>query len=493
MLSSSAAKWLPRDFVEASEIGGIYTLIAYLVMLICFVCELSSFLTSSPYTALMLDFKSSELLQINFDVDFFDIECRNLKVSVFAQANREPLGMVGEDFWLQSVDSKGRAFGMAFKPDDNDESQYRNEADADNKAGQEAEHLKRIKELQREDGADELDSDWLSSHEGFKHKSFDHVIEAHDFTLINFFAEWCSHCREFHPQWDKIAKKIHGEGDGAPQTFADRDGTMRGVRLLKMNCVDYKDICHEKGIDAYPTMRLYKADGTFSVFEGKRDEADLIRWIERTVKMKSYGWAKHHEAFERGCNAKGRFQVPRVPGHLELMAGGGDQTLNSRMTNVSHKLNHLSFSDPEDGRYHRKSWAGLPHNVLDHLCPLDGTSWTTDNFHEAWVHDLKVVSTVSQRGATAYQFSHTPRLSRLAEEIVPQAQFHYDIEPFSIHIKQHEKKWYDFCTSTLAIVGGTFVVMRFFSGASRQAVKTVASAVDTGGNRRAGHNTIHFD
>jgi thiol-disulfide isomerase/thioredoxin len=482
MLSSSAAKWLPRDFVEASEVGGIYTLLAYVFMLICFFCELSSFLASSNYTALMLDSKSSSLLQINFDVDFFDVECRNLKVAVFAQQNREPLGMMAQDFWLRSVDNKGRAFGMAFKPEDEDDA-----PPAD--AGSE----QRKRQLQKEDGAVELDSDWASSHDGFKHKSFEHVIQAHDFTLINFFAQWCSHCREFHPQWDRMAKKIHGDTDNAPQTFVDRDGTMRGVRLIKMNCVDFQDLCQEKGIDAYPMLRLYKADGTFSVFEGKRDEADLIRWIERTVKMKSYGWATHHEAFERGCNAKGRFQVPRVPGHLELMAGGGDQTLNPRMTNVSHKMNHLSFSDPEDGRYHRKSWASLPHNMLDYVSPMDGSIWATKNYHEAYVHDIKVISTVSQRGASSYTFSHTPHLSRLPVEMVPQAQFHYDIEPFSIHVKQHEKKWYDFCTSTLAIMGGTYVMMRLTSHVSRQAIKQVVKVAEGGGNRRAGHNSIQLD
>jgi hypothetical protein len=295
--------------------------------------------------------------------------------------------------------------------------------------------------------------------------------------------------------WNKLAKRIHGEDGASPETFADRDGTQRGIRLLKMNCVDFKAICSEKGIDAYPTMRLYKADGTFTVFEGKRDEAELVRWMERTVKMKSYGWAKSHEAFERGCNAKGRFQVPRVPGHLELMAGGGDQTLNPRMTNVSHKVNHLSFSHPDDGRFHRKSWSGMPHHVLDHLCPIDGTNWATSNFHEAYVHDLKVVSTVSQRGYTAYQFSHTPRLSRLPEEVVPQAQFHYDIEPFSIHVKQQEKTWYDFCTSTMAIIGGAYVMMRFASGVSRAAIKTASDVVKSNGhgNRGLGHNTIHMD
>jgi thiol-disulfide isomerase/thioredoxin len=480
----SAAKWLPRDFVEASEVGGVYTLIAYVVMIVCFFCELSSFLTSSYHTALMLDMHSNELLQINFDVDFYDIECRNLKVSVFAQSTLEPLSMMTKDFWLRSVDSKGRAFGMAVKPDE--------EEQLDQKA-EDAEHEKHIKQLKKEDGAAEIDADWSSSHDGFKHKSFEHVIEAHDFTLINFFAEWCSHCRQFHPMWDKIAKSIHGEGDSAPQMFADRDGTMRGVRLIKMNCVDFGTLCNDKGIDAYPTLRLYKADGTFSVFEGRRDEAELVRWIERTVKMKSYGWAKHHEAFERGCNAKGRFQVPRVPGHLELTAGGGDQNLNPRMTNVSHKLNHLSFSSPEDGKYHRKSWAGLPHDMLSHVCPIDGTTWATMNFHEAYVHDIKVVSTVSQRGKTAYQFSHTPRLSRLPVDAVPQAQFYYDIEPFSINVTQHDKKWYDFCTSLMAIIGGCYVVIRLMSRVSRASLRQVKKIVVNDLDRRTGHNSIYMD
>lgn len=484
MLGSSAAKWLPRDFVESSQAGGLYTLLAYITMFVCFICELSSFLTSSQYTALAIDGTSNELLQINFDVDFYDIECRNMKVAIYAQATKEPLKMVAQDFWLRSIDSKGRAFGMAVKPEDDDDSNKDESAAI-------AEHEKKVRQLVKEDGKSELDSDWLNSHDGFRHKSFEHVIEAHDFTLINFFAEWCSHCRDFHPLWTQIAKTIHGEPDGTPQMFADRDGTMRGVRMIKMNCVDFKTLCHEKGIDAYPTLRLYKADGTFSVFEGKRDESDLVRWIERTVKMKSYGWAKNHEAFERGCNAKGRFQVPKLPGHFELMVGGGDQTLNPRMTNVSHKVNHLSFSTPEDGRYHRKSWSGLPHHVLDHLCPMDGTSWATLNFHEAYVHDIKVVTTVSQRGTTAFQFQHTPRLSKLEEEIVPQAQFHWDIEPFAIHVKQHEKRWYDFGTSTLAIIGGAYVVMRLMSQVSNQAIKRVVKVVD--GGRRGGHNSIHLD
>ena len=43
LTSSQAARWLPRDFVEASQIGGVYTLLAYLMMLILFLAELTSF------------------------------------------------------------------------------------------------------------------------------------------------------------------------------------------------------------------------------------------------------------------------------------------------------------------------------------------------------------------------------------------------------------------------------------------------------------------
>jgi thiol-disulfide isomerase/thioredoxin len=403
---------------------------------------------------LLLDRYDSESLQINFDVDLYDIECRNVKVTVFAQGGEERIGAISQDFWLRPVDQRGHVYGMAITPKEHTDEELRGEGTDD--------HQREMDKVIKEDGKAELDADWSDSHDGFKHKSFEHVIQAHDFTFINFFAGWCSHCQKFSPTWATMAKKVNGD-DGKPMEFPDRDGKMRNVRMIKMNCVDFKQICQEKGIDAYPSIRLYKADGSFSVYEGKRDEADLLRWIERTVKMKSYGWASHHEAFERGCNAKGRMQIPRVPGRLELTAGGGDQNLNSRMTNVSHLVKHLSFSDPDDGRYHRKGWNTLPPDVWKHLSPLDGKRFVTTDFHQAWVHDMKVVSTVGSNGKTAYQVSHQKRLSQLKEDEIPQAQFHYDIEPFSIWVKRDEKKWYDFFTSLLAMLGGSFVVMRLGS------------------------------
>lgn len=476
--ATSAAKWLPQDFVESSQTGGMFTLVSYMVMLVVFACELGSFLSVSHTTMAMIDSRADDALQVNFDIDMYDIECRNLQVVVNSQGNDEPISALSQDFWLRPVDPNGRTYGIAMRPKQESEAQ---------------EHDKTVKKLEKEDGKDELDADWSSSHDGFKHNSFEHVIQAHDFTMINFFAGWCSHCQRFSPLWGMIADKVNGNESRAAMKFADRDKEMRSVRLIKMNCVDFKEICMAQRIDAYPSLRLYKADGSFSVFEGKRDEVEIIRWIERTVKLKSYGWSTEAESFERGCNAKGRLEIPRVPGYIELVAGGGDQNLNTRMTNVSHFVRHLSFTDPDDGKFHRKSWAGMPQDVVNHLTPMDSKAYVTDAYHEAWIHDLKVVSTVSTRGTTAYQFSHMHRLSRLPEDKIPQAQFHFDIEPFSVVVQREDKKWYDFVTSVLAILGGTFVVMRLFSNFALVTLSELRSIFPQS-SRRAGHINIgHLD
>lgn len=486
MLASSAAKWLPKDFVETTQTGGAFTIVAYVVMTLVFFCEFGSFLSSSYSTTMSLDKKAGTKMQINFDVDLYDIECRNLKVIVFAQQSKERVTSDSQDFWLRSIDNKGRTFGMAIKPADSSDEEIKNELD----------HEQVMKKLLKEAGKSELDSDWSTSHDGFNHKSFDDVIAAHDYTFINFFAGWCSHCRQFSPAWAQLAEKIHGDGADKPaQMFKDRDGADRGVRFIKMNCVDFKDLCNAKGIDAYPMLRLYKGDGTFSLFEGKRDEAEIIRWLERTIKMKSYGWAENHETFERGCNAKGRIVVDRVPGHLELMAGGGDQNLNAKLTNVSHLVKHLSFSDPDNGRYHKRSWQGIPADVLTHESPLDGQAFVTNSYHQTYIHDMKVVSTISSRDQVIYQFLHQKRLSTVPNDDLPQAQFHYDFEPFSIWVKRDEKRWYDFLTSLLALLGGAFVMMRLMTRVSLTMVMQLRHLVPKprGGSRSGSMPIGHFD
>eukprot|EP00747_Dinoflagellata_sp_TGD_P182178 gnl/TRDRNA2_/TRDRNA2_36302_c0_seq1.p1 gnl/TRDRNA2_/TRDRNA2_36302_c0~~gnl/TRDRNA2_/TRDRNA2_36302_c0_seq1.p1 ORF type:complete len:493 (+),score=85.71 gnl/TRDRNA2_/TRDRNA2_36302_c0_seq1:118-1596(+) len=458
-----AAKWLPRDLVESTRTGGIYTVLAYLLMLVVFVFELKGFMTYTVSSQLSLDHADSNLLQINFEVDLHDLECSSLKVVVFDQFGEERLDQISRDFTLQPLDGERKQIGTSRRVVGLEESD------------EDIQHQKLMRELEQADGKAELDADWATSHDGFHHQSFDHVVKFHDLTLINFFAGWCSHCQRFAPTWAQLAQEVNGDAANgtAPMKFPDIEGKLREVRVLKVNCVDFEKECRKQGIEAYPSIRLYKSDMNFVVFQGPRDVKSLKMWIEYSVKVDTY-FVNHHMHLATGCSVRGHIQVPRAPGHLELMAKSDQQTLDPRMTNVSHSIRHLSFSDPDDGRYHRVAWNGLLHNQLDHVSPLDGNKFITSAVHQAYQHHLQVVSCVSLKGYKTYFFKNYVHLHKFKEEEVPQARFYFELEPFSIWTSKDGKPWYDFGTATMAMLGGVFVVMRLASRGTLAAHSAIA-------------------
>jgi len=128
--------------------------------------------------------------------------------------------------------------------------------------------------------------------------------------------------------------------------------------------------------------------------------------------------------FNEGCQVQGTLRVPRVPGHFHLQAEAfGNENVNPSLTNVSHRINHLSFGDVDAKRWAERQ--KIPQDMIAHIQPLDGKVFTVDRFHEAPQHYLKVVSThVQGKGNAFYQMTHTDRFRRLRRETLtgaPQA------------------------------------------------------------------------
>merc|ERR1712204_121860 len=104
---------------------------------------------------------------------------------------------------------------------------------------------------------------------------------------------------------------------------------------------------------------------------------------------------------------------------------------------------------------------------------------------------MGVVSTLGSRDQVIYQFLPQKRLSNLPVEIVPQAQFHYDFEPFSIWVQKDDRRWYDLLTSLLALLGGAFVMMRLMSKVSLAMVLSLRHLISKpGGGGRGGSMNI---
>ncbi len=90
----------------------------------------------------------------------------------------------------------------------------------------------------------EVDTDWTSSSDSFKHEVFDAVIESHDFTflnftLLNFYADWCPNCRMFGSSWGKFENRLKKRKD----ILEVADGVKPNFCVLKINRVDFEEQC----------------------------------------------------------------------------------------------------------------------------------------------------------------------------------------------------------------------------------------------------------
>lgn len=425
--------------IRSGVSGTFFTALAYVVVLAILFSELQAFLTSSYETTILMDQDETSMIKINFDIVLYDLPCSHLKLVVYDKFTEEEI--IETD-------------NVNFVP-----------LDRDQKATRGFYTQEEIDALEKKDAATdvteeertELDADWSSTDDHFHHSDFNKAVTFHDYTIVNFFAEWCVHCRNFMPMWVAAANQMSEK-----TVFTDAEGKETTVKFLKINCVAFGDACQQARIAAFPTVRLYKRDGSFQAFKDKRSIENIQEFLKLSI-AKSKGHVlmnqQHHSIFKEGCQVVGSLSVPRVPGHFYLQAEArGEENLNPALTNVSHLVKRLSFG----GFFSDFHLFGIPEEMVSLIHPLDGKKFIVERFHEAPQHNLKIVATSVAKLGTWYQFTHNDRVRVLRKDMkneAPQARFSYDFSPMSVVVTVKSRPWYEFLTSLLAILGGTYTIM----------------------------------
>lgn len=442
---------ISRDLTRGTMSGGVFTALAYGALLLLLIAELGAFMRNTYETVIVMDQNDDKQMMINFDLLLYDLPCKYLKLGVWDKFGSEKIES-SDSFHFVPVDHTGANRGAVYTKEEI--------------AALEAQDAQT--DVTTEEKKD-LDADWSSTSDHFHHHDFHKAMTFHDFTLVNFFAEWCSHCRKFSPIWMDAASKISEKIN-----FKDGEGKETTVKMLKVNCVDFAVHCQEAKIAAFPSLRLYKRDGSFEAFRDKRSYDNIVTFLTQSIAKSHSISARHHSIFNEGCQVFGTMQVPRVPGHLYFQAESlAGVNVNPAMTNVSHRINHLSFGERDIAK---KTF--VPKDMAKHIAPLDGRSFSVSRFHEAPQHYLKVVSTVMWgKKEPFYQLTHTDRVRKLKlenkAELAPQVRFTWDFSPMSVVVKPKSKRWYEFLTSLFAILGGTYTIVELCGGA----VDSVHSAV----------------
>ena len=110
------------------------------------------------------------------------------------------------------------------------------------------------------------------SKEGFESAPEDlETIVASKKSIVLFHADWCGHCKNFMPTWDKLSQKWNEKKDNK-------------VQFVKVECGNakenaaHKDIMEKYNIKGYPTIMVFE-NGTPTEYTNGRDEKSIESFL----------------------------------------------------------------------------------------------------------------------------------------------------------------------------------------------------------------------
>ncbi|VEU35322.1 unnamed protein product [Pseudo-nitzschia multistriata] len=343
-------------------------------------------------------------------------------------------------------------------------------------------------------------------------KTLGYALHENDLVFVDFFASWCSHCRVLAPTWETLAKVMLDANEESEEEGGDEYGEQElrtaealdvPVVIAKVDCVEHDKLCREQNIQAYPTLRLFVNGKPFDSgdYEGHRTVLDMVQYLklaenklgkekklsadglhsalERHLEMsvEERHWA---EAFQRlqkrdqdvswnpmehpGCQISGSLLLNRVPGNFYIEAHSPFHNLAPHMTNCSHEIHYLSF---EPTGVDLKEGDPLPPNFYKSNSPLNGNVYVTQKLHESYHHYIKLISTNGNK----FQVLQSSQLASYPHDDTPEAKFILDLSPIAVSYEKISRKWYDYITSLMAIIGGTFTVVGFLDSGIRVATR----------------------
>jgi len=459
MASVDFYRRVPKDLTEATSLGAFMSIAAISVMGILFFSETLAFARTEMGTSIALDDNDQPQIRLNINITLMDLHCDFVSVDVWDTlgTNRQNVTKNIEKWQL-------------------DESGQRRIFSGRNREQREVvheEHEETLEEL-HEDGvhAIELTPD-----------NFDAFLQGNEMAFIDFYAPWCIWCQRLHPTWEKFAEEVYSE--------------RMPVGVGKVDCVIHAQLCKDKKVMAFPTLRWFK-DGEAILPDYKMDRtvAALTAYTKRKLELdqKYKDWRTKNAGSPNsarsvppppnaggsrpehpGCQVSGHLMVNRVPGNFHIEAKSANHNLNAAMTNLTHRVNHLSFGETikklpahlSKTAVQRKINRVLKQVPEEHkqFSPMDDTEYITAEFHQAHHHYIKVVSTHLNMGTTSinsltvYQMLEQSQIVFYDEVNVPEARFSYDMSPMSVVVQKEGRKWYDYLTSLCAIIGGTFTTL----------------------------------
>ena len=302
--------------------------------------------------------------------------------------------------------------------------------------------------------------------------NLEEFYDNHPFAMVDYYAPWCVWCQRLAPTWEKFAANVARR----------QNDNIVNLGVGKVDCVEHPQICKDERVMAFPTLRWHEGGkAVMPDYGGDRTAEALLEYAERRAGRSSSegggddddGAAEFDEEHHPGCQVSGHLMVNRVPGNLHVEAKSLHHEINSAMTNLTHRVNHLSFGTPNGPQGHHLNFLGIFDNdrgmltettaLYSHANPMKDKSYPTFDFHQAYHHHLKIVSThvdsAYHDATVVYQILEESQLVLYEVQEIPEIKFLWDMSPMSINLTNEGRRWYEYVTNLLAIIGGTYTTL----------------------------------
>ena len=285
---------VPVDLLEGTRRGSVLSTLAVFTMALLFFLETKAFLSSSLKTSLALDSNSDYQIRVNFNITMMDLKCEFATIDVVSVLGTQQ--NVTQHVMKYPIDQRGVR------------QRYR--------ARNAQQHDVQMFDSTIEETIDEL------LHDGEDAVSLDATtlavaLEENTYVFVDFFANWCSHCRDLAPTWETLAEVMyevaenrveqdlednpHKEHKYDEEDYAAAIAVELPVLVGKVDCVDHQELCAEQSIQGYPTLKFF-VDGVYKGdYRGHRTVVELAHFIEEMEKEhkgKNAGDLKSSEAKE---------------------------------------------------------------------------------------------------------------------------------------------------------------------------------------------------
>jgi protein disulfide-isomerase-like protein len=215
---------IPKDLTITTTHGFALSVTSIIVILLLFIAETRDFLVPETISSAIVDTNTEATMRISFNITMLAVSCDFATISVFDVLGSRRFN-VSQNIKKYPTDDNG--YVVSYQKMRNDFADSPIQSDNNfvpediHRLHEDGEHAVPLHSSEA--------SEWLANHQ---------------YTLVNYYAPWCSHCVKLAPAYEALAEKVYEE--------------QLDVSIVKIDCEADREYCMSQRVHGFPTLRLFK-------------------------------------------------------------------------------------------------------------------------------------------------------------------------------------------------------------------------------------------